>query len=116
MNNIAINIKRQIRDIDLNIFPIYSYKLIKLINIYARYIRTHVPKNKQNLRFILLDLFEIKRMICQKMIHFPNFESLENIHDVIVATIYSVVKIQYRCNYITKTQYFNYLKFVIKLD
>ena len=96
-------------------FPMYSYKLYKTVNVYIRYIRIHVPRRKHLLKSTLLDLFDIKRILKQKMIEFPNFECFENINDLIVATIVSIIKIQHTFNYINNSQMVSYINTATKL-
>ena len=90
-------------------FPMYSYKLNKTINVYIRYIRLKLPKRKHVLKSTLLDLFDIKRLVVKRMTEFPNFDSFENIHDVIIATIISLIKVQYNLGYMCENQMTNYI-------
>jgi len=104
---LAANIKYQL--LNINIFPTYSYKLNKTINVYIRYIRLKLPRNKHVLKSTLLDLFDIKRLVVKKMYEFPNFDVFENIREIIIAAIISLIKIQYNLEYINKNQMTNYI-------
>lgn len=105
---LAANIKYQL--LNINMFPMYSYKLNKTINTYIRFIRIHLPRRKHILKSTLLDLFDIKRLVLKRMNEFPDFDSFENIHDVIVATIIALIKIQYNSGYINGNQMTNYIE------
>ena len=104
---LAANIKYQL--LNINMFPIYSYKLNKTINMYIRYIRVHLPKKKHVLKSTLLDLFDIKRLVVKRLNEFPDFESFENIHSIIIAAIISLIKVQYNLGYINENQMTNYI-------
>lgn len=58
---LAANIKYQL--LNINMFPMCSYKLNKTINTYIRFIRIHLPRRKHILKSTLLDLFDIKRLV-----------------------------------------------------
>lgn len=104
---LAANIKYQL--LNVNMFPMYSYKLNKTINVYIRYIRIHAPKRKHVLKSTLLDLFDIKRLVVKKIHEFPNFDSFENIHEIIIAAIISLIKMQYNLGFINENQMTNYI-------
>jgi hypothetical protein len=104
---LAANIKYQL--LNINLFPTYSFKLNKTINLYIRFIRVHLPKRKHVLKSTLLDLFDIKRLVVKRMNEFPDFDSFENIHEIIIATIISLIKVQYNLGYIDENQMTNYI-------
>ncbi len=105
---LAANVKCQLNNLDTN----YSHKLYKTINIYIKCIRLYEIKTKQNLKHIMIDLFDIKRMIHKKISEFPDYECFENFLDIIVATIISIVIIQYDMSFISIDQKSNYMKLV----
>lgn len=112
--HLAINIKQQIAHISDANYPMYSHRLYKTLNVYLRYIRLFAPKHKPILKIILLDLFDMKRLIAQKMLFYSNYDSLENIKDILVASIISVVNVQHKLGYIKRTQYHNYIQTALK--
>lgn len=109
-NKLAADIKCQFNN--LNTSSIYSYKLYKSINRYIKYIRLYETKTKQNLKRILIDLFDIKRMIQKKISEFPDYECFEIFLDIIVATIISIINIQFDMSFISIDQKSNYMKLV----
>jgi hypothetical protein len=113
-SNIAVGIKQQLVSLNVNIYPVYSYKLYKTINFYIRYIRLRIPKTKHALKNVLVDLFEIKRLLISKLVCFKDYDSLENIREIIVATIISVVHLQLKFKFINATQSSNYIKTALK--
>lgn len=109
---LATNIKCQLSNLNITYTP-YSHKLYKSVYIYIKYIRLHEIRKKSMLKQILIDLFDIKRLLKQKILEYPNYECFENLLDIIVATIISIVNIQYKMLFITDVQKSNYLKLVI---
>jgi len=112
--NLAVNIKTQLNALNVDIFPIYSYQLTKTINLYIRYIRLYVPRTKNALKNVLVDLFEIKRLLIIKLVCFADYISLENLRETIVAAIISVINIQLKLKFINTTQSCNYIKTALK--
>lgn len=109
---LAANIKYQL--LNINLFPIYSYKLSKTINKYIRYIRLYLPQKIHVLKSTLLDLFDIKRLLVQKHKEYPNFDWFENAHDIIVASIISLIKVQYNLGFINIHQMDSYIQTSLK--
>jgi hypothetical protein len=112
--NLAVNIKTQLGALNVNIFPIYSYQLTKTINLYIRYIRLYVPRSKNALKNVLVDLFDIKRLITLKLICFQDYDSLENLREIVVAAIISVIYMQLKLKFINTIQSSNYIKTALK--
>lgn len=109
---LAVNIKCQLNTLDTT-YTAYSHKLYKSIYTYIKYIRMYEKRTRQNLKHILIDLFDIKRMILYKISEFPDYECFENFLDIIVATIISIINIQYDMSFITLDQKSNYMKLVV---
>lgn len=108
---LAISVKSQL--LNINVFPTYSYKLKKTVNSYIRYIRLHVPRVKHILKSVVIDLFEIKKILKQRMTEYQDFEIFENIYDTIVATIVTLFKIQYKHDFISNVQLDNYINIAL---
>lgn len=104
---LAANIKYQL--LNINVYPIYSYKLNKTINLYIRHVRLKLPRKKHVLRSTLLDLFDIKRIVVKNMVEYPDFDFFENLNEIIVATIISIIKIQYNLGFINESQMTSYI-------
>lgn len=111
---LAANIKYQLLNNVYLAYPVYSYKLNKTINLYIRYIRIHLPKKKHVLKSTLLDLFDIKRIVSKNMIDFPDFDFFEHVNEIIVATIISIIKIQYNLEFINESQMNSYISTSLK--
>lgn len=116
-SKLAMNIKCQLNNLNANSNTFtntsYSHKLYKSIYIYIKYIRLYEKRTKSILKYVLIDLFDIKRMILQKISDFPDYECFENFLDIIIATIISIINIQFDMLFITKEQKSNYMKLVL---
>ena len=92
MEELIHSIKYKIVNINLNQQPMYSHNLYKDIHLFIRVIRLKMPKNVYNIKEILYELNGIKFLLENRMLDFPDFESLENIHEMIVCTIITLNK------------------------
>lgn len=94
MEELIHSIKYKIVNINLNQQPMYSHDLYKDVHLFIKIIRLKMPKNIYNIKEILYELNGIKFLLETRMLDFPDFESLENIHELIVCTIITLNNIQ----------------------
>lgn len=87
MEELIHSIKYKIVNINLNQQPMYSHNLYKDVHLFIKVIRLKMPKNIYNIKEILYELNGIKFLLETRMLDFPDYESLENIHELIVCTI-----------------------------
>jgi hypothetical protein len=87
MEELIHSIKYKIVNINLNQQPMYSHNLYKDVHLFIKVIRLKMPKNIYNIKEILYELNGIKFLLENRMLDFPEYESLENIHELIVCTI-----------------------------
>lgn len=94
MEELIHSIKYKIVNINLNQQPMYSHNLYKDVYLFIKVIRLKMPKNIYNIKEILYELNGIKFLLETRMLDFPDFESLENIHELIICTIITLNNIQ----------------------
>lgn len=87
MEDLIHSIKYKIVNINLIQQPMYSHDLYKDVYLCIKVIRLKMPKNIYTIKQILYELNGIKFLLETRMLDFPDFESLENIHELIVCTI-----------------------------
>lgn len=85
-------IKKQLVDININQFPLYSYNLNRDLKFLIRYIRVHLPKNVDCINDILIELSIIKSLLETRMRDFPDYDSLENMYELVICTIITLKK------------------------
>lgn len=105
---LANNIKCYINKIENHVEtcgPVYSYKLCKLLNNYIKYIRLYMPKTKYNYKIITAELLEIYKLLVSLKYIYQDYESIENFIDFVKSSLFSVIYIQYKSDYITDVVY-----------
>lgn len=92
MDELIYSIKYKIVNINLNHQPAYSHYLYKDIHLFIKIIRLKMPKNVHYIKGILHELNGIRFLLETRMMDFPDYESLENMHEMIVCTMITLNK------------------------
>jgi hypothetical protein len=87
MEDLIHSIKYQIASINLSQQPMYSHHLYKDVHLFIKLIRLKMPKNIYNIKEILYELYGIKFLLENRILDFPEYEALENLHELIDCTI-----------------------------
>lgn len=92
MEELIHSIKYQIASINISQQPMYSHNLYKDVHIFIKIIRLKMPKNVYNIKEILYELNGIKFLLENRILDFPEYEALENLHEMIDCTIITLNK------------------------